>query len=189
MSSTRTLTSVSSKSSSTLRTPLILRKIFKNAPKNETTVQAQTPSLQQQQQQQQQQKPASSSSSHIMTDALSRNSFSDDTRPLLLEQIFLDDVDLTSNLIQERDNDIRELETAMQDVNLIYKDLAALTNAQGEYLDSIECNISKAETHTSEGTRQLGQASIYQKKSRTMLCTILGVVTVVVVIVVLVAVL
>ncbi|XP_054771904.2 syntaxin-12-like isoform X2 [Lytechinus pictus] len=97
------------------------------------------------------------------------------------------DYDLT--LIQEREEQIRQIEATMLDVNEIFKDLSMMVSEQGEMIDSIEANVDRAGDNVEEGTKQLATASKYQKKARrTMFCIfcILGVVAAIVIIVVVV---
>lgn len=103
------------------------------------------------------------------------------------EQVIDDDL----ALIREREEQIRELEGDILDVNEIFRDLGAMIQEQGEQIDTIEANVEKAYTHVEEGTGQLQKASTYQKKARKKLCclvVILLVVAAVIAIIVVVAV-
>lgn len=73
-------------------------------------------------------------------------------------------------LIREREDQIRELESDVLDVNEIFRDLAAMIHEQGEQIDTIEANVETAHTHVDEGREQLVKASSYQQKSRKKLC-------------------
>jgi len=99
--------------------------------------------------------------------------FSQTRAVLQMEQ----DVDL--ELIQEREDSIKKLESDIMDVNQIFKDLGMLVHEQGEVLDSIEANIDNATMSVEEGTKQLSKARNYQSKTRKKkfcLCVILLVV-------------
>ncbi|XP_012946879.1 syntaxin-7 isoform X2 [Aplysia californica] len=90
--------------------------------------------------------------------------FSQTRQVLQMEQ----DVDL--ELIKEREDAIKKLESDIMDVNQIFKDLGMLVHEQGEVLDSIEANIDNAQLSVEEGTKQLSKARDYQAKSRRKCC-------------------
>ncbi|XP_068230426.1 syntaxin-7-like isoform X1 [Palaemon carinicauda] len=68
--------------------------------------------------------------------------------------------------LQERERQIRQLESDIMDVNQIFKDLATMVHEQGEVIDSIEANVESAQVHVSQASTQLTQARQYQNKSR-----------------------
>lgn len=81
--------------------------------------------------------------------------------------------DMSLQVLQEREDSIRKLESDIQDVNQIFKDLAVLVHEQGEMIDSIEANVEAAQVHVEQGTSQLSEARKYQAKSRRkMVCVI-----------------
>lgn len=87
------------------------------------------------------------------------------------EQVIDDDL----ALIREREEQIRELEGDILDVNEIFRDLGAMIYEQGEQIDTIEANVEKAHTDVEQGTEQLAKASTYQKKSRKKLCCLVAI--------------
>ncbi|CAL1529933.1 unnamed protein product, partial [Lymnaea stagnalis] len=87
------------------------------------------------------------------------------------------DVDL--DLIKEREDAIKKLESDIMDVNQIFKDLGMLVHEQGEVLDSIEANIDNAQLSVEEGTKQLGKARDYQSSARRKKCCIFIIVVVI----------
>lgn len=87
------------------------------------------------------------------------------------------DVDL--ELLREREDAIKKLESDIMDVNTIFKDLGMLVHEQGEVLDSIEANIDNAQMSVQEGTHQLSKARDYQSKARRKKCCLLIVVLVI----------
>lgn len=91
-----------------------------------------------------------------------------------------EDVDL--ELIHEREEAIRKLESDIKDVNQIFKELGVLVHEQGEGIDSIEQNVEIAQTQVEEGAVQLTKAREYQKRARRNLCISALVVLVIVVI-------
>ncbi|KAL7643347.1 UNVERIFIED_CONTAM: hypothetical protein RMT77_006639 [Armadillidium vulgare] len=68
--------------------------------------------------------------------------------------------------LQEREAQIRQLESDIFDVNQIFKDLATMVHEQGEVIDSIEANVEMAQQNVGQGASQLNQAAQYQNKAR-----------------------
>ncbi|XP_055885281.1 syntaxin-7-like isoform X2 [Biomphalaria glabrata] len=97
--------------------------------------------------------------------------FSQTRQVLQMEQ----DVDL--ELLKEREDAIKKLESDIMDVNQIFKDLGMLVHEQGEVLDSIEANIDNATMSVEEGTKQLSKAREYQAKSRRKCCILIIVIS------------
>ncbi|XP_064605208.1 syntaxin-7-like isoform X2 [Liolophura sinensis] len=92
-----------------------------------------------------------------------------------------EDVDL--ELIREREDAIKKLESDIMDVNTIFKDLGMLVHEQGEVIDSIEANVESAHLSVQEGTQQLSSARQYQSKARRKKCCILIIVVVVLIVI------
>ncbi|XP_063609704.1 syntaxin-7-like [Penaeus indicus] len=86
--------------------------------------------------------------------------------------------------LQEREGQIRQLESDIMDVNQIFKDLATMVHEQGEVIDSIEANVESAQVHVSQGAGQLQQARQYQNKARRKKICIIAIVIVVLAIVI-----
>jgi len=68
--------------------------------------------------------------------------------------------------IREREEQIRQLESDIVDVNQIFKDLATMVHEQGEVIDSIEANVETAQVSVSQGNVQLSAARTYQSRAR-----------------------
>jgi len=83
------------------------------------------------------------------------------------------EAELSLDMIREREEGIRQLESDIMDVNEIFKDLAIMVHEQGEVIDSIEANVDNAATHVETANVQLEKARHYQKASRRKLCIIL----------------
>jgi len=94
--------------------------------------------------------------------------------------------DFNVKLIQERDQNIREVEKAVIEVNEIFVDLASLVQEQGTMIDNIESNIVEAHHQVESGTQELHKASNYQKSARGKMCILAGIIVTVVGIAVLV---
>ncbi|ELU00324.1 hypothetical protein CAPTEDRAFT_229079 [Capitella teleta] len=92
-----------------------------------------------------------------------------------------EDVDL--ELMRERDQSVRKLESDIMDVNQIFKDLGMLVHEQGEVIDSIEANVESASVHVEDGTEQLRQARDYQSKARRKKCILLLILLIILIII------
>eukprot|EP00126_Sphaerothecum_destruens_P001993 Sdes_comp15439_c0_seq1m4336 len=82
----------------------------------------------------------------------------------------VDEVLLSQELIHEREEGIRYIESTLMDVNEIFRDLGTVIQEQGGMLDNIESNIVNVRSMVSEGTEQLQTASKHQRKSRNKMC-------------------
>lgn len=80
-----------------------------------------------------------------------------------------EEVDL--EILREREQAIRKLESDIVDVNSIFKDLASMVHEQGELIDSIEANVESASVNVDQGTQQLVKARQHQASARKkMVC-------------------
>ncbi|CAG2101509.1 unnamed protein product, partial [Medioppia subpectinata] len=73
-------------------------------------------------------------------------------------------------LLRDREQAIRKIESDIVEVNQIFKDLATMVHEQGEVIDSIEANVETASIQVHEGTAQLSKARDYQSKARRKTC-------------------
>jgi len=89
------------------------------------------------------------------------------------------------SLIQEREAEIREIETGIHELQEIFRDLGTLVNQQGGMLDNIELNISSVEADTGAASQQLTTAAVYQRKAGKRAACLMIVLVVVVAIVLL----
>jgi len=90
------------------------------------------------------------------------------------------EVEFQNNLILDRENDIKEIEKSVVEVNEIFRDISALVVDQGQMIDSIESNIEAAAETTTKGVEEQVKASGYQKSSRNKLCCLALIILVVV---------
>ncbi|CAF0866149.1 unnamed protein product [Rotaria sordida] len=67
--------------------------------------------------------------------------------------------------IEARHLDIIKLEKSIKELYNMFQDLAILVTDQGEMIDSIEHNVSKAVDYVERGKRDVGTAQQYAKKS------------------------
>ncbi|CAF1442508.1 unnamed protein product [Adineta steineri] len=70
------------------------------------------------------------------------------------------EVDMRS--LRERDEQLRELETNIVEVNELFKDVAKLVHEQGGVIDSIDQHIINTEVNVTHGNQHLSKAMTYQ---------------------------
>jgi len=68
-----------------------------------------------------------------------------------------------SQLIAERDVEIRAINSDMSKVNEIFKDLASIVDSQQGEIDNIETLMEESHAHAKAGLEQVQQANEYQK--------------------------
>lgn len=73
-------------------------------------------------------------------------------------------------MIEERDHAITEITGQIGEVHQIFQDLAVLVNDQGEMLDDIEANITRASERTQDAHTQIVRAERSQRRSRKTWC-------------------
>ncbi|KAG0668185.1 hypothetical protein C6P45_004932 [Maudiozyma exigua] len=69
------------------------------------------------------------------------------------------------NLINQRDEEISNIQQGISDINDIFKDLGAVVQQQGIMVDNIEANIYSASNNTNMASRELDKARRYQSRS------------------------
>ena len=72
--------------------------------------------------------------------------------------------------IQERHTAVKDLERQLLGLHQIFLDMAVLVEAQGEMLDNIESQVSKANDFVNQGNKALTQAKTLQKDTRKYMC-------------------
>lgn len=82
-------------------------------------------------------------------------------------------------IIEERDAAITEIAGQIGEVHQIFQDLAVLVNDQGEALDDIEANITRAGERTADASVQIARAERSQRSARTKWCFLLVITAVV----------
>ncbi|XP_004929803.1 syntaxin-7 isoform X2 [Bombyx mori] len=68
--------------------------------------------------------------------------------------------------LEERERDIRQLESDILTVNDIFKELSTMIHAQGEVVDSIESSVEYTAQNVESATQQLREAGNYKNKLR-----------------------
>jgi len=72
--------------------------------------------------------------------------------------------------IQERHSAVKDLERQLLGLHQIFLDMAVLVEAQGEMLDNIETQVSKANEYVNQGNKALTSAKALQKETRKWMC-------------------
>lgn len=96
-----------------------------------------------------------------------------------------DEVDFQDALIVEREDEIRHIEEGVQDLNVLFHQVAQIVGEQGEVLQTIDENVTNVRDDTRGADYELRSASRYQKNARTKACCLLLVIAVIVTIVLL----
>ncbi|GIL47780.1 hypothetical protein Vafri_3964 [Volvox africanus] len=81
-------------------------------------------------------------------------------------------VDISTDLVSERDTEIRKIVETIAELAQIMKDLATLVIEQGTMLDRIDQNITQTAVKVEEGVKQLKSAETTQKRGRMFVCII-----------------
>jgi t-SNARE complex subunit (syntaxin) len=82
-------------------------------------------------------------------------------------------VEFEEHLVEERDEAITDIASAISEVNETFRDLAQIVEEQGKDIESIELNVTSAEAHTEEGVGFLEKAEKYQKGYRKWIIAML----------------
>lgn len=77
--------------------------------------------------------------------------------------------------VEQREREMRQLESDIVGINDIFRDLATLVNEQGEVIDSIESNVETAAVRVESGNKQLERAVVYKRCSRKLTCIIVSI--------------
>lgn len=106
----------------------------------------------------------------------------------MLEELRLapqDEVDFQEALIAEREEEIRNIEQGVGDLNVLFQQVAQIVTEQGEQLQGIEANVENTHQDTRAADRELRQAARYQRNARGKACCLLLVLAVIATIVIL----
>lgn len=96
-----------------------------------------------------------------------------------------DEVDFQDALIQEREEEIRQIEEGVTDLNTLFKQVAQIVGEQGEQLETIETNAINVRDDTRGADVELRSAARYQKNARSKACCLLLILAVILTIVLL----
>ncbi|RYP09707.1 hypothetical protein DL770_008324 [Monosporascus sp. CRB-9-2] len=104
------------------------------------------------------------------------------------EQIHLapqDEVDFQEALITEREEEIRQIEEGVGDLNVLFQQVAQIVSEQGEQLQTIEDNAINVRDDVRGADYELRSAARYQKNARSKACCLLLILAVILTIVLL----
>lgn len=90
-----------------------------------------------------------------------------------------DEVDFQEALIVEREEEIRNIEQGVGDLNVLFRQVAHIVSEQGESLGTIVDNVENVRDDTRQADVENRQAARYQKAARNKsfcLLLILGVI-------------
>lgn len=96
-----------------------------------------------------------------------------------------DEVDFQEALIIEREEEIRNIEQGVGDLNVLFRQVAQIVDEQGEQLTSIADNIENVRDDTRNADVETRQAARYQKAARNKGCCLLLIMAVILTIVIL----
>ncbi|KAG0243419.1 t-SNARE [Mortierella sp. GBAus27b] len=95
------------------------------------------------------------------------------------------ELEYNESMITQREEEIRDIEQGITELNEIFRDLGSMVHEQGDMLDSIENNVMSVSVTTHQAAEELTTAADYQKQARNKSCYILLIVSIVTGIVVL----
>lgn len=96
-----------------------------------------------------------------------------------------DEVDFQDALIAEREEEIRNIEQGVGDLNVLFQQVAQIVTEQGDQLGGIAENVERTHEDTRGADRELRQAARYQKNARSKACCLLLVLAVILTIILL----
>jgi len=99
---------------------------------------------------------------------------------------FENDVSAGELVIEQREEEIKAIETSILEVNEIFQDLAVIVHGQGQLIDNIETNVHNTLGQTEKTVEELTKASSSQQRSRRLMCCLLLTVATLVTVIVLV---
>ncbi|RYP10418.1 hypothetical protein DL765_008114 [Monosporascus sp. GIB2] len=96
-----------------------------------------------------------------------------------------DEVDFQEALIMEREEEIRQIEEGVGDLNVLFQQVAQIVSEQGEQLQTIEDNAINVRDDVRGADYELRSAARYQKNARSKACCLLLILAVILTIVLL----
>lgn len=96
-----------------------------------------------------------------------------------------DEVDFQEALIIEREEEIRNIEQGVGDLNVLFQQVAQIVGEQGEQIDTIAYNAQNVQTDTRAADLELRSAARYQKNARSKACCLLLILAVILTIIIL----
>ncbi len=96
-----------------------------------------------------------------------------------------DEVDFKEALIIEREEEIRNIEQGVGDLNVLFTQVASMVHEQGEVLETITDNVENVRQDTRGADYELRSAARYQRNARSKACCLLLILAVILTIVLL----
>jgi syntaxin 7 len=96
-----------------------------------------------------------------------------------------DEVDFQEALIIEREEEIRNIEQGVGDLNVLFQQVAQIVSEQGEQIDTIAYNAQNVQSDTRAADLELRSAARYQKNARSKACCLLLILAVILTIIIL----
>lgn len=96
-----------------------------------------------------------------------------------------DEVDFQEALIIEREEEIRNIEQGVGDLNVLFRQVAQIVNEQGEQLHTLADTVEGVREDTQQADIENRQAARYQKAARNKSCCLLLILAVILTIVIL----
>lgn len=94
-------------------------------------------------------------------------------------------MDFQEALIIEREEEIRNIEQGVGDLNVLFQQVAQIVTEQGEQLDDIANNVTQTRDDTRGADYELRSAARYQRNARSKACCLLLILAVILTIVLL----
>jgi syntaxin 16 len=89
--------------------------------------------------------------------------------------------------VDERMREIQRIAKSVEELAVLFKDLATLVVEQGTILDRIDHNMEQAVEHTKKGVKELKKAEEYQKSARPIKCMALLMVLIIICVIIIIA--
>lgn len=105
------------------------------------------------------------------------------TQQQVLDVLGQAEVDLHSALVEDRDQEIAEIQRGAREINSIFQDLGSLIAEQGHHIDTIEDNIANLADQTNNANTQLDRAYKHTKGRGKWTCILLSVLLVITILV------
>ena len=96
-----------------------------------------------------------------------------------------EEVDFQEALIIEREEEIRNIEQGVGDLNVLFRQVAQIVTEQGEQLGSIAENVENVRDDTQQADVENRQAARYQRAARNKSCCLLLIMAVILTVVLL----
>ncbi|KAF9338389.1 hypothetical protein BG006_003557 [Podila minutissima] len=109
----------------------------------------------------------------------------DDAQRRLQLLVVDNELEYNESMIVQREDEIRDIEQGITELNEIFRDLGAMVHEQGSMLDSIEANVASVTMTTHAAAEELVVAAEHQKAAQSKSCYLLMIAAIVTAIIVL----